>query len=244
MSNPVRSAIAATAVLAVAVVGYQLLPSNTGSVGGQPTATPPSTAAPSPTPVPRIRNGELAPGRYAFAQAPSGRLTFDVPAGWSGDMDGAMIVKHPDQPRELSLGVWTFDDFQVTQVYADACLPPDKLDPIGPGVEDLVTALSKQGSIDAVVSDIDVAGRPAKKIVLTEPEGLDRASCRHGADGPLQIWADSAVSNYFALAPGYVGVAYVAVGEERLVLFGAYEQAAAPTGIAEIDGIVASMRLE
>jgi hypothetical protein len=46
MNNPVRLAIAAAAVLVVALVGYQLLQSNTGGVGGQPTATPTPTPAP------------------------------------------------------------------------------------------------------------------------------------------------------------------------------------------------------
>src|SRR3954464_4434786 len=50
MNSPVRLAIAAAAVLAVVLVGYQLLPRN-ASVGGVGTPAPTQTSA-SPTPVP------------------------------------------------------------------------------------------------------------------------------------------------------------------------------------------------
>src|SRR5687767_7548872 len=49
MNNPVRYAIAAAAVLVVALVGYQLLPSNTGS-GEEPTLVP--SPQPSAPPLP------------------------------------------------------------------------------------------------------------------------------------------------------------------------------------------------
>ena len=238
---------AAAAVLVVAVVGYQLLPGRT-SVGGPTTAPSPSSApaAPTaaPTDTPLMPAGQLEPGRYAWA-GPDGRLTFEVPAGWTGDPSISGIAKDLDQPGELALWVWTFDDYKVTQVYADACLPPGTLRPVGATTAELVTALEAQASIDVAVSDLTLAGVPAKRIELTQPDGLDRATCRHGAEGPLQIWADRVVNNYFSLAPGTGGLAWLLdVDGGPLVLVGSYGPDASPAARAELDSIVASLQIE
>ena len=46
-------------------------------------------------------------------------------------------------------------------------------------------------------------------VEIREEPGLDRSTCRYGAEGPLQIWADPEETTFFALAPGHWGVAYV-----------------------------------
>jgi hypothetical protein len=246
MNSYAKLAGAAAAVLVVGFVGYQLLPGTSGP--GVPTSAPSNpTPAPvaSPTPVPRIGSGVLTPGRYAWLAAPGGKVTFEVPAGWSGSRDGASIFKHEDQPGEIGIGEWTFDGFDVQHVYVDACRPPDTLSDIGPTADDLIAALEDQLSIDVVVTDVTVGGRPAKRVVLTEPDGLDRATCRHGVDGPLQIWADSIVDNYFSIAPETTGIAYVLeVGGERLVLQGGYKESASPADLAELEAIIASIAVE
>jgi hypothetical protein len=240
----------AAAVLVVAVVGYQLLPGRT-SVGTPRTAPSPSpspaTPTASPTDTPLTPAGPLEPGRYAWA-GPDGRLTFEVPAGWTGDPSGLLgggISKAADQPGELALWTWAFDDYKVTHVYSDACLPPDTMREVGGTTTDLITGLEAQGSIDIEVSDLTLAGVPAKRIDLTEPDGLDRATCRHGAEGPLQIWADAIVNNYFALAPGTRGIAWVLDFDRGpLILVASYKEDASPAGLAELDAIVASMQVE
>ena len=187
--------------------------------------------------------GRLQPGRYAWA-TPHGRLAFDVPAGWTGDNPSG-IAKAQDEPGEIGLFVWSFDAFTVRHVYVDACLPPGTLSPVEQTSDALASALQDQGSIVAVVTDVTVAGAPTKRIDLTEPAGLDRATCRLGAEGPLQIWADAAVNNYFSLAPGHRGVAWVLdVEGGPLVLMAAVSGGAVAADVAELDAIVASMQLE
>ena len=44
-------------------------------------------------------------------------------------------------------------------------------------------------------------------VEVREEPGLDRSTCRYGAEGPLQIWADPEETTFFALAPGHWGVA-------------------------------------
>lgn len=237
-----RLAIVAAAALVIAVAGLQFLPGPL--VGGRPTPGP--TATPLPTPVataPTMPLGRLQPGRYAWS-TPHGRLAFDVPAGWAGDNPSG-IAKAQDQPGEMGLLVWDFDGFTVRHVYVDACLPPGTLSPVEQTSDALVRALEAQGSIVAAVTDLTVAGAPTKRIDLTEPEGLDRATCRHGVEGPLQIWADAAVDNYFSLGPGHRGVAWVLdVDGGPLVLMAAVSGDAVAADVAELDAIVASMQME
>jgi hypothetical protein len=74
--------------------------------------------------------------------------------------------------------------------------------------------------------------------------GVDRAACRHGAEGPLQIWADAAETGYFALAPGYSGVVLTTdVDGGRVVLSGSIDPAASAADVAEFEAIVASLQL-
>ena len=243
MPSAYKYALAAAAVLVVAVVGYSLLP-GISEPGGQTTAptVQPTVARTVPPSAPPQPVGDLAPGRYAWT-VPSGHMTFEVPAGWFGDR--TIIGKRADQPGEISLGVWAFDDFTVTHVYVDACLPPQTRKPIGPTSNELVVALEDQLNIDAAVTDVTVAGQPAKRVDLTEPEGLDRSTCRHGADGPLQIWSDAVENNYFSPAPNTRAVAFILDMEAGpLVLFGAIDRAATPADLAELDAIIESLALQ
>jgi hypothetical protein len=245
MNSPVRFAIAAAAVLAVALVGYQLLPSNTGDPGGRPSALPSPTTSPTTSlTVPSMPAGEVEPGRYAIAWS-GGRLTLEVPRGWSGEEGG--ISQNPDSDTEIGFGLNPIGPGEaVTHVYTDACHSEGNLEPIGPTADDLVAALEAQLNIDGVVSDVTVGGVDAKRVDLAEPPGLDRATCRYGSvDNPLQIWADAREDSWFALAPGARGIVWALdAGGERLVLVSAYGPAVSEAVLAELDAIVDSITLE
>lgn len=246
MNSYARIAIAAAAVVVVAVVGYSLLP-GTGGVGGKPTAVPTVASTPTATstalgPPP---NGPITPGTYAWSW-PGGQLALDVPSGWTSFEGGLGIAKGRDAAPAVELANWfPANGFEVTHVYADACRSEGQLKAVGPAVADLVAALDNQLSTDATLSNASLAGAAPKRIDLVPVAGLDRATCRHGADGPVQIWANPAETNFFALAPGYSGFAYVVdVRGARLVVTGDFSANATQADIAEVDAIVASFRIQ
>ncbi len=85
MNSALKAAIALAAVVAVAFVGYNLMP-RTGGTGG-PTATGAPTVAPtaSPIPVPTAPRGSLDAGTYRIddVSLTAVPFTFTVP-GWLG----------------------------------------------------------------------------------------------------------------------------------------------------------------
>ena len=245
--NPyARIALAAAAVLVVVVVGQSLL-GGRGGVGGTPTAVPtvaptPTTGATSTAPAPPAF-GPIIPGTYAWSW-PGGQLTFDMPAGWTSLESGLGIAKNADTPAEVGLANWLpGSGYEVTHVYGDACNSKGALKPVGPAVADLVAALDAQLSTDATVSNASLEG--AKRVDLVPIAGLDRASCRHGAAGPLQIWSDPGETSFFAFAPDKVGFAYIAgVGGARLVVAGISGSDASAADIAELNAIVDSFEIQ
>ncbi len=219
------------ALVVIAVVGCA--PS-----AGQGAASASASADPSPS-SPAVGSAQPSSSEPSPAVLQSGgtQVLVSAPAGWTMASDG--VAKNPDQAGELGIGVT-----QVDRVYSDACRSEGALDPIGTTVDDLVRALDAQVSTDAVVSTPTLNGRQWKRVELAEAAGVDRAACRHGAEGPLQIWADAAETGYFALAPGVTGVVLTTdVGGNRIVLSGAIDPAASAADIAEFEAIIGSLRL-
>jgi hypothetical protein len=82
-----KIAVAAAAVLILAVVGYNLLPSNPSGVGG-----PTATASPSPTPSPTAAPSPRSISSVTFKPA----LRLEAPAEWvSTDGDQAFVLEAP-----------------------------------------------------------------------------------------------------------------------------------------------------
>ena len=194
--------IAAAAVVVVALVGYNLLPSQ-GGVGGpasSPSQSPsrsPSTAASGPpsiaaSPSDAIHAGLLEPGTYTiYAQGGTNtnvRLT--VPAGWHW-VDGFHLTTSSSKaPDGVAIGFWT-DDLQV---YADPCKwdagEPDP--PTGPTARALVDALAAQPTrnastpIERMGKNLEGADRwEGWSVDLTVPDDLDFSRC---AKGQYRSW--------------------------------------------------------
>ena len=241
--NPIaKYAIAAAAVVAIAIVGINLF--GTASSGGVGGVAPSAPASPLPAPSSgsyRVAptRGAIEPGRYRWL-TDNVQVLFVLPDGWSGG-DGA-IFKNEDTATEASFahnlpGSW----LEVTHVYTDACQSEGALEPIGDSADDLIAALDIQEGTDAVVTDIRSAWGPGKRVEITEAEDVDRARCRHGADGPLQIWADAVENAYYSFAPGSWGVAYVFdVDGERFVFNATYGPEISQADVDEVDTIVES----
>lgn len=235
MNNPVRIAIAAAAVLVVALIGYQLLPSNTSGPGGRPTATP--AATPEPTGVPRLpAAGPVEAGTYRIESGPTFLIT--VPAGW--DSTGLGVRKHDQEPNELAFDVWSSE----VQVFADACQSEGTEKPIGPTAADLLAALRAQGNSQlADPEDITVGGLPGMRLNVSAPAGLDLTNC---SIGTLQFWV--AEEGGYLAGVGDSGdednVVYVADAPGGRLIYGFHHGlAATPADIAELDAIVASIEV-
>ena len=79
MNSAMKLTIAAAAVVVLAVVGINLVPSgNQGGLPADPTATP----SPSPASFDRHPFGALEPGAYVLEYIPSLRINFIMPDGW------------------------------------------------------------------------------------------------------------------------------------------------------------------
>lgn len=243
MNNYLKVAIAATAVVVVAIVGYQFLPSNLGP-GGDPSPTPVPTARP-------LANGPLEPGTYRLdspARTPV-PFTFTVQDGWTADTFYGSLGTGSDQPPAGLIGMG-FTSTIVTHVYGDACKGAGTPTPVGPTIDDLVRALVDQVNSDATTPiDLTVGGYPAKRIDMSIPPGLDTGTCDE-AGVLIRIWADAAATEYFAIPARYQStdavyrVYIVDVEGERVVIRADNGPDASASDIAELDAMIASIRFE
>jgi hypothetical protein len=174
MNSPVRYAIAAAAVLVVALVGYQLLPTSIrapGSPTASPLATPtlvPSSAATRAPTLPLT--DDLAPGTYR--PYPDLDLTFEAPAGWATCCeDPASIIF--DGGDSLGAAIF-FEDFTEVTVYDDPCLGSAGPSSEPRGAEAVAAAIAAQaGSDTPVAQEALVDGLPAYLISRSVPDGLE-----------------------------------------------------------------------
>jgi hypothetical protein len=202
MNIPTRIAVAAAAVLAVAVVGFNFLPRQ-GGVGG-PVASP----SPSPTASPFASNvltefpeGPLPAGTYVLAPfTPAGegmchvpaqsgctettaddtiRFTLTVPGGWSAG--GPWVLNEDNGPPSgaglaFERGGWLLSDpckLMATDV------------PVGPTVADFVDAVAAHPTLDTTTPvDVTLGGYSGKYFDLQVP--ADISKCESEPSGPPQ----------------------------------------------------------
>lgn len=248
--NPIaKYAMAAAAVVAIAIVGMNLVGTwGTSQVGSQPSiaTSPLPSSAPSSSPA-RLApsSGLIDAGRYRW-DLPGGSVSFDLPDGWTAE--DASILKNEGTDAEIGIyPSFPGHEWEVTHVYSDACFSANALEPIGDTAADLVAALDNQKSTDVLIRDVTAGSVVGQRVEVFEDPNLDdRSACRHGSAGPLQIWSDEHETGwYFAIFPGVRGVAYVFdVDGDRLVFSGAYGPEAAEADVAAIDKIVESMEFE
>jgi hypothetical protein len=174
VNNSIRIALVAAAVLAIALIGYQLVSGpNVGGPGpssSQSTA-PSAIATPSATPVDFGRYGSgtaLTPGSYVFTHVEPLRVSFTVPSGWEKGFKNWVVWSMED--TKATLAVMTVDN-----LYSDPCRPDSGLrDPVvGPTVDDLATALgSVPGLTFSPPADVTLAGFAGKYLKFIPPDTL------------------------------------------------------------------------
>jgi hypothetical protein len=213
MNNVAKVLVAAAAVVVVAVVAINLLPgggSGTGSVPPSPSPSPSPSLSPTPQPTASLVAHELMPfGPRGFGdpdpRAASITFTFDAPASWEPFGLGGS-----DPGPGEALGVWTDGNgppdgatlafYRGSGLFSDPCLTEEEADaeadvPLGPTVDDLVTALVDHPSLD-VTSPVDVtlAGYSGKYLDLQVPDDISACAYYRPMDvhiyaqGPGQRW--------------------------------------------------------
>jgi hypothetical protein len=239
MNTFVKFGLAAAAVVVAALLGFNyLVAPNIGVSGpGDPTPTP---TAPDPSPENMPGSGALDPGAYRITDESYTpvELVITVPAGWHASDTGA-VGKNKDSLGELGMAA-----FVVTHVYGDACDSEGTLTEIGPTADDLVAALVAEQNVDVTgPTDVTIDGYPARGLDLAFPPGLDVDTCRNPGLN-IQIWADEAEINFFAIPVGHTASVYVAdIDGQRVVITTDTGPEATEEDIAERDAIVDSIRI-
>lgn len=169
MNTSVKIGLAAVAVVAAMLLGYTYFVSP--NVGNPSRATP--TASPNVLPL----TGDLDAGRYEIdGESVPVRISFDLGDGWGAcsenPLEQGVCRVGPSQTPRAVVGV----AFPVVEnVVADPCDATTLLDPpVGPSVDELVTALSELDGFSATApEDVTVGGYPAKRLTVTAPADVD-----------------------------------------------------------------------
>jgi hypothetical protein len=215
VNNFAKVLFATAAVVAVAVVAINLRAgdgSGTGGVPPSPSMSPTQEPSPSPTPEPSASLvthilTPFGPGGFddSDPRAASMTFTFDAPASWEPFGLGGS-----DPGPGEGLGVWIDGNgppdgadlsfYRGAALFSDPCLTEQEADaegdvPVGPTVDDLVTALVDHPSLD-VASPVDVtlAGYSGKYVDLQVPDDISACATYRPMDvhiyaqGPGQRW--------------------------------------------------------
>lgn len=233
--------VAAAAAVIVALLGIGFLSPGGPSVGG-PGATPTPTATASPVALPAF--GTLEAGTYAIDDYLPFRITFDAPDGWSSCPGGpheigACITRASDPDRPMGITFLTVDN-----VVADPCdrSMPELDPPVGPSVDELVTALSNlEGFTATEPVDVTVDGFRGTQLELAAPG--DSSDCPADGDNGFGTWRTPSRTN--GVAAGEVNLVRVLdVEGVRFVVTAAYHPSiASPELVADIRRVFESVHI-
>jgi hypothetical protein len=199
-----KLAAAALAVVVVAVIGYQLIPSRPGGIGGVPTAAPSPTPSPTPSATPLATSsqlpvtdtGALPAGTYEIGSPFPVRVTVTVPAGWHGEI----FALYTDVWAGSSTDGGLF--FQIpSQVRVDPCDPgKGGVNIAGPTADDLVAAIRTiPGITVSNVASTSIGGYRGTTLRITAPKNI--SSCKLSSDG-YSIWTNALGGTSPAFSPG------------------------------------------
>lgn len=249
MNTFAKLAAAAVAVVVVAVVGYNLLPSR-GESGGSPTPTPSSSPAPSSAAKPGAdmsidfpRAGPLVAGRHTLTE--DGIVfSIQVPDGWhssglncSGCAPGSGWLQrgtdNSTDPGAVWMPVWSVDG-----VASDPCR--GKPAPVATSVAALADAVATLPGTDLVTApeDVTVGGRPAKHVVIKIPTDI---GCQANQ---FDMWADNGVFRWASALGQTNRVWIVDVGGKRFWIEAETYKGSTPALGQEIETIIGSIKFE
>ena len=243
--------LAAAAVVAVVLIGTQLLGSPGGGTGGPGDEPSPSsevsTATPTPTPEPSTSvRGSLPEGPHLLADALGDltSLTVTIPGpGWNGDVGGGILFREENGVRDAAgMIVFANDEYNV---FADPC-SWESTSPITVNtVDEFVAALSAQPSRDASEPvDITIDGYTGKAITLHIPDDADYSECDQNTFGTWDCGeSGNPVPCGFTDGPDETGVVYILDVEGTLVAWHTdYRAGTSADVVAELETLVLTAR--
>jgi hypothetical protein len=175
LSDSARLVGAAAAVL-IAVVAINLVgpQPEQGTIGpgstATPTATPtprPSTTTPTPTPPPEPSPSVafVGPGTFRLTDDFPVPVSVELPAGWGECSIGPLEQTVCGGPNDAGVSFMVIDN-----VVASPCQDIGLEPPVGPSVDDLVSAISGLNGFQATSPvDVGVDGHPGKEFTITAP---------------------------------------------------------------------------
>ncbi len=243
MKSQTKALIAVAAVVVVAVVGYQFLPSR-GGVGGTATPTPAPTPTPIVTPAPTAappaipRIGALAPGRHGVTLEGI-RFTLELPAGWISNGDFGIDKAAGIGPDGAGFIFWTED---ANGVFADPC-EQVRAPAAGPSAADLAAAIAAMPQIELVSGPtaVTIDGQPAQNVVVAIPDDIP---C---APSDFYLWGDDVQlgqARYATRTGSTIRVWIIESDGARLQFDVETYAGAGPELDAEIQAIVDSIQFE
>ncbi|HET7726620.1 MAG TPA: hypothetical protein VFK54_04770 [Candidatus Limnocylindrales bacterium] len=174
----------------------------------------------------------LAPGSVRLAWG-SLELEVSVPAGWSRSIAGPTLYKAGSYSRTDAP---SFSVHGVRRVVADVCAEEASDDRVGPTVADLTRALlAQRGTVIDGPRQLRIGGYPGTRIGLTVSD-----DCA-GSDNH-RIWSNSPATGFGIMDGGTAVVYLIDVDGQRLVMT-SHHRGASPEDVAELDGIVGSLRI-
>jgi hypothetical protein len=245
--NPVNTyakvAIGVAAVAVVAFAGFNLLPRSQSGAGGSPPAASPSTLAtpspspspsPSPEPTASLVAHTLTPFRPVGVDGEenprAASITFDfmAPPSWETEQELGLTIDGNDAPGGASMMF-----YRGGNVFSEPCLTDEEAEAdvaVGPTVDDLVTALVDQPSLDVTDPvDVTLAGYSGTYLDLTVPDdisGCARYRPMEGghiyAQGPGHRWhmwiLDVAGTRVLVETNDYPGTPPERLAEEQAII--------------------------
>ena len=226
--NRRRLAMAAAAV--VAAIGVAAIATNSPKSDDdvQPAPAAASTVAPT-TVAPRTETGLLALDDGLS-------VTFTVPDGWAWEPTHEQFFHLPKGSGRQNTEKVTF--FDVDNVFADGCQSVLVDPPVGPTVDDLVSALANLvGFAPSAAADVTVDGYVGKQIEFKVP-----GECKVPT---FALWREVGKFHftYSATRNQHIQLWILDVGGTRLVIEGYSYVSTSPQTRAEIDDIVASIQI-
>jgi len=168
-------------------------------------------------------------------------VTATTPSTWHGLDD----VFHLEDEACLGGGAVQLEITVVSQVYADACHWAGT--GVNVGTPDALTAaFSDQAAFGTVgPTDVTLGGHAARRYDFSLPAGFDASTCSNFV---VQLWRDPARAERFGpsmILIDSVTIYFVEVGGLTLgVYVGHSRELATPAMLAELDAVVASLRIE
>jgi hypothetical protein len=234
-----------TAIAGVVLLAVLTACGGDGTSGPQAPTTATPSSAPSVTMAPFGESDDpvaVEPGTYMIPASEWSVADFSVtfPQGW-GVQYGNVFLKHWGSDDELGL-----DTALVDEIFADACAGSngDVVD-VGPGVDDLATALLKQkGPKASDPVETTLGSLPATRIDLTVPKGFDLKPC-NVKDIGLQIWYSAPADKYLVLFPGVTASVYlVEIDGQRQVFVTQHPSSSSDEDLEELQAVLDSIDIE